>query len=114
MVNEVMLLPDEAVQNVAREHREVSIEAVRRTYTDDEIDRLRRRAVEDDAPVTLVADLEPVERERVEEAAEDAGENPSLWLARATAEVAREGGPTAAPTTLAEQVERTILRRTPS
>lgn len=114
MVNEAMLLPDEAVENVAREHREVTVEAVRRTYAGDEIHRLQRRAVEDDAPVTLVADLEPVERERVEEAAEDAGLNASVWLAQATAEVARDGGPTAAPTTLTEQVERAILRRTPS
>lgn len=113
MVNEAMLLPDDEVQNVARRHGEVSIEAVKQTYGGDEIDRLQRSAVEGDGPVTLVADLEPVEQERVEEAAREAGANPSVWLAEATAEVAREGGPTATPTTLTEQVERAILRRTP-
>jgi len=114
MVNEAMLLPDDAVQNVARRHGELSIEAVKQTYAEDEIGRLQRRAVEDADAVTLVADLDSVERERVEAAAQEAGVNPSVWLAQATAEVARDGGPTAAATSLTEQVERAILRRCPS
>jgi hypothetical protein len=63
--------------------------------------------------VTALAALDPTERERVEEAAAEAEMHPAVWLAETAAEVVEEGGPVAGPESLAEQVERTIFKRTP-
>lgn len=108
-----MMLPNEVVENVAHRHGEVSIEAVKEVYTEEEIHRLQRRARDGDGEVTVLAALEGPERERVEEAAAEAGQHPAVWLAETTTDVVSEGGPVARPETLAEQVERAIFRRAP-
>lgn len=113
MVETAMMLPDDEVENVAHRHGEVSIEAVRETYTEEEIARLQRRARDGDGGVTVLAALEGPERERVEEAAAEAGQHPAVWLAEATRDVVPERGPVACPETLADQLERVIFSRAP-
>jgi hypothetical protein len=111
MVREAILLPNVVVENVARLHGDVSIEAVRETYTEEEIAEHQRRAREGDGTVTVIAALEKVERERVEEAAAEAGQPPGQWLAEATVQHVSDRGPVAGPETVGDQVEQAIFRR---
>lgn len=112
MVDRAMLLPNEAVENVAHRHGEVSIQAVRQSYTEEEIAELQRQAMEPDREATILAALHQHERERIENAAEEAGKNPAVWLAEATVEVVQEAGARVQQEDLAEQVERAVYQRT--
>jgi uncharacterized protein YegJ (DUF2314 family) len=112
MVETAMILPNDVVENVAHRHGEVSIEAVRETYTEKEISRLQRRARDECDEVMVLAALEDEERERVEKAATEAGKHSVVWLAETTTDVVPETGPMAHPETLSEQVERAIFQRT--
>lgn len=112
MVKNAMVLPKRVVENVAHRHGEVSIEVVESAYSKSELKSLRREAREGDGAVVVVAQLEPVERERVEEAAEAEGKHPSVWLAEAAVRVVRGGGPVARPQVVGDQVERAIYRET--
>ena len=112
MVETAMMLPNDVVENVAHRHGEVSIEAVKEAHTEEEIARLQRRARDECDEVMVLAALERPERERVEEAAAEAGQHPTVWLAETTIDVVSESGPVARPETLAEQVERAIFHRT--
>lgn len=111
MVQKAMILPDGVVENVAHRCGEVSIEAVTEAYTEDEIAEFQRRAVDGDVEVTVLAALDGVEMERVEEAAAEAGQHHAVWLADAAVDVVEESGPVARPERLGEQVERVIFRR---
>jgi hypothetical protein len=112
MVTKALMLPDAVVEEVARRHGEASIAAVRETYSEEEIDRLQRRARDEEMDVTVLAALDEMERERVEHAASEAGEHPSVWLMQTTLDVMENEGATAGPETLGEKVERAILQRT--
>jgi hypothetical protein len=107
-----MLLPREVVEELARRHEELSIEAVRDTYREEEIDRLQVEARDGDGESTVLAALDEHEAERVERAASEAGEHPSVWLSEATLDVVDDRGPVARPETLAERIERVIFRQT--
>jgi hypothetical protein len=113
MVKRAMLLPSGVVEGVAHRHGELSIEAVRETYREEEIDRLQIEARDGDGESTVLAALDEHEMERVKRAASEAGENPSVWLLEATLDVVDDRGPVARPETLAEQIERVIMRRAP-
>lgn len=112
MVEHAILLPDDVAQTVAHRHGELSIEAVRDTYSDTEIIEFQRRAAEGDCEVTVLAALDELERERVEDAAAEAGQHPAVWLAETATEAIQERGPVARPETVTEQVESAILRLT--
>ena len=113
MVKRALLLPSEAVEEVAHRHGELSIKAVRETYREEEIDRLQVEERDGDGENTVLAALNDHERERVKRAASEAGENPSVWLLEATLDVVDDRGPVARPETLAEQIERVIMKRAP-
>jgi hypothetical protein len=113
MVKRAILLPSEAVEEVAHRHGELSIEAVRETYREEEIDRLQVEARDGDGESTVLAALDDHERERVKTAASEAGENPSVWLLEATLDVVDDRGPVARPETLAERIEHVIMKRAP-
>ena len=113
MVKRALLLPNEAVKEVAHRHEELSIEAVREAYREEEIDRLQVEARDGDGESTVLAALDEHERERVKRAASEAGQRPSVWLLEATLDVVDDRGPVARPETLAEQIERAIMERAP-
>ena len=108
-----MLLPSEVVEELARRHGELSIEAVRETYSEEEINRLQVKARDGDGESTALVGLDEHEAERVERAASEAGEHPSVWLSEATLDVVDDRGPVARPETLAERIERVIMKRAP-
>ena len=113
MVETAIILPNDVAEGVAHRHGELSIEAVKEAYTEEEIARLQRRARDECDEVIVLATLEDPERERVEEAAAEAGQHPTVWLAETVTDAVTETGPVAHPETLAEQVERAIFDRAP-
>ena len=114
MVKEAILLPNETAEKVAHEYGELSTEAVRETYTKEEIAGLQRRARDECDEIMVLAVLEDSEVKRVEEAAVEADEHPAVWLAEATMKVMTESRPTVCPEALAEKVERAILIEAPA
>lgn len=110
MVETAILLPESEVENVAQRHGEVSIEAVRKTYSEVELEHLQRETLAGEDEVVVLAALDPVERQRVEEVAESEGMQPAEWLAEETLRVAREG-PAIGHVSLERQVEDVIMRR---
>lgn len=113
MVRDALMLPNRAVQQVAREQGEASIEAAREAFGEAELDRLERRCLagrEDE--VVVLAALHRTERERTEEAAEEAGEHPAVWLADKTVEAARDSGVSAGDAPVSSYVEQAIFHGT--
>jgi len=113
MVTRAMLLPNEVAEELARRHGEMSIEAARETYSEEEIGRLQVEARDGDGESIVLVGLDEHEAERVERAASEAGEHPSVWLSEAMLDVVDDRGPVARPETLAERIEQAIMERAP-
>lgn len=113
MVETAIILSEKDVETVVEKQGDVSIEAVRRTFSREEIEHLARRALTDQEVKTIViADLDRIERERVEEAAEAEGKEPGEWLAEATEEIAREKAGLGEHMSVERQIEGAILNKT--
>jgi hypothetical protein len=113
MVETAFVLSKENVETVVQKQGNVTIEAVKRTFSRGEMEYLARRALTDQGVKTIViADLDRIERERVEEAAEAEGKEPGEWLAEATEEIAREKAGLGEHISVERQIEEAILNKT--
>lgn len=111
MVETALLVPEKAAQEVADEYGEASIRTLKEAFTEDELRNLERECREDpEMEVVVFAALDSIERERVAEAAQEAGQEPSEWMMKATRETVLNDPLPVGHTSIERLVENTIFR----
>lgn len=99
---------------MAQEAGELTTQAVETVLSRGDRDHAERLARRGETPeVVVLAQLDETERERVEEAAAEAGVPASAWLAQAVRQTAQDGGQQRERTT-EELVQLAIMRHSSS
>lgn len=109
MVNEVCVLPEGTANKIYEKAGEVSMDSVKAEFTEERLRELRSEALHGPDDVFMIADMEPVEWEIVNEAVEGTDEHPVHWLTRAFMETAEKDPVMVGETSAEELLERAVF-----